>query len=238
MPNIDLSIILLAYNKWNLIGSRILDLRSYMPWERCELVWIDNASTEEGVRTASKYWSQNFNRPIQFHQLETNLFFSGGFNYGVSKAKGRNVLLLSTDVKINTPNFAQNVLNVLESGKILAGGRVIDWDTGWNTHTINGKRYIVPYCEGYALAISKENWEELGGFDEKLYTPYDYEDIDLSMNALSKGFQLKPLPAEDYYHLGGQSIPREGRESITIQHKHNFIEKWKEIIPTVLEGLQ
>jgi GT2 family glycosyltransferase len=236
--DIDLSIVLLAYNNWNMIGSRMLDLRAYMPWEGCELVWVDNASPDEAVRTASKFWSQNFNRTIQFFQLEKNLFFGGGFNFGVGMARGKNVLLLSSDVKINTPNFVKNILTTLKDGKILAGGRVIDWDTGWNTHIIEGKRYIVPYCEGYALAVNKKDWEELGGFDEKLYSPYDYEDIDLSMNALSKGFTLKALPSEDYFHHGGQSISREGRESITILHKAAFLNKWKSTIPSVLEGLQ
>jgi len=104
---------------------------------------------------------------------------NGGFilssNAGIKRATGDIVCLLSSDVKLRM-DIVKPIENVLETTpKCLVGGRLIDWDSGWNT--FNGQTF--PYLEGWLLSATKQGWEELGYLDEDL-VPHDFEDVSLS----------------------------------------------------------
>lgn len=231
----ETSIILLSYNHWELTHARLAELAQYMPWEDCELIVFDNGSTDEDCFLGITWWEKYFKKPLKYFRVPENLGFSGGFNEAITHATGRKLLLLSNDVRIMKPSFIDTVGQVLTNcDTILAGGRVINWDTGWNKFVIKGKTYVIPYCEGYALAITASAWVKLGGFDPR-FNPHDYEDIDLSMTALSKGFSLLPLGEHDYIHFGGQTITSQDRPKITIEHQKIFLDKWKDTIPTLLK---
>lgn len=231
----DLSIVLLTYNHWELTLPRLVELSQKMPWEGAELVWVDNASNDETTLQGTVHWKANFHKPFQYIRLDKNLGFGGGFNAGVAHAKGNNLLLLSNDVKINSNTFVHDILSVVNNDdKILLGGIVRNYDTGWNVFTVGAKRYLVPYCEGYALALTKKAWEDLGGFDP-LYLPFDFEDVDLSMTALSKGFTLSEMPSAWFEHLHSKTINIPEREAISKKNKEKFYNKWKDHFADVLE---
>jgi GT2 family glycosyltransferase len=107
--------------------------------------------------------------------------------------------------------------------RVLLGGRLLDWNTGWNE--FDGK--LFPYIEGWILATSKRAWEEFGyGFDE-LFIPNDMEDLDLSTTARALGYSLEILPDGHVSHIGAQTIGYgETRENITNVNKEKFRKKW------------
>ena len=108
----------------------------------------------------------------------------------------------------------------------LVGNRSVYWPSGWNEFEANGKK-IVPYLEGYFIACKRDAWEELGGWDER-YSPYDYEDMDLSLNAFLLGYNLIALDSKFIRHIGGQTVYKMNpqREEVTKRNRIKFIEKW------------
>jgi GT2 family glycosyltransferase len=231
---IDLSVVVLNYNSSELLSKSLLEIVNHLPSEGVEVVVVDNGSTDEQFLTMFEWWKKTtLSKPIQFIKIPENRGFGGGMNYGVLAARGKSVLLLSNDVIVKSGEIFKDILSLCDGNdKVLIGGRIIDWDSGWNTF---GK-YTIPYCEGYALAMTKKAWEELGGFDEN-YCPYDYEDMDLSMTAMLHEFMLVQLSPDYLFHMSGQTIKedREKRIEITRRNKEYFKKKWEKEMPKILD---
>src|ERR1035437_949768 len=75
---------------------------------------------------------------------------------------------------------------LMDHPKSLVGGRLIDFDSGWNKLPTG---FVVSYLEGFMIGTWKNIWEDLGMFDEQ-YFPCDYEDVDVSTTAVWNGYQL------------------------------------------------
>lgn len=69
----------------------------------------------------------------------------------------------------------------------------------------NSEPHNVPYVGAACLAISRELFETLGGFDEGLFGCGNFEDADLAMTAWARGYRVRMLPAVTCYHY---SMPR------------------------------
>lgn len=235
---IDLSIILLNYNSSELLSKSLLEVVNHLPPEGVEVVVVDNGSTDEQFTTMFEWWKRTtLSKPVRFVKIPKNLGFGGGMNYGVLTAKGKNLLLLSSDVIVKNGDLFKDINNLCDGNdKILIGGRIIEWDSGWNTFEVGGKKYLIPYCEGYALALSKKAWDELGGFDEE-YSPYDYEDMDFSMKAMQHDFMLVQVSPEYLFHMSGQTIKDDSqiRVDITRRNRQYFLKKWETEMPRILD---
>jgi GT2 family glycosyltransferase len=148
-------------------------------------------------------------------------------NKGAELAKGEILVFLSNDV-IMSNNFISEITSRLsEDENKLIGGRVVYWPGGWNEFEYKGRRFTVPYCEGWLLACTKKVWDNLGGFDP-LYGKYAFEDIDLSTTAISLGYELDGLNSPHLKHIGGATAKYdEHRMEYTIKNKEKYIEKWR-----------
>jgi GT2 family glycosyltransferase len=220
------SVIIPFYNKWELTHKVMLDLYTYNREYIHEIVLVDDGSTDDEIVGGIKWWRHTYgmtNDNIKIRHLRT--INNGGFlkaaNEGMETAVGDIKILLSNDI-LAPCGFVKDVVRILEVPKTLVGGRILDYDTGWN------KFYdrLYPYLEGWLLACTKDAWEELGGFDIR-YMPNDYEDVDLSTAALSKEYSLVPLNNPRIVHLGAQSLgynPK--REAITKINQEKFRQKW------------
>lgn len=185
-----------------------------------EIIVMDDASTDKTAIDGLQWWMRNTG--IRYRRNPENLGFLKTSNIGLKMATGDIICLISTDVRIHR-DFLYFIKNELaEKPQKLIGGRLLDWDTGWNT--FNGKVHI--YLEGWFLATGKPEWEELGYFDER-YAPSDMEDIDISTTALSKGWTISEMPQDTVSHIGAQSIGyNEERQKITEINKEKFRAKW------------
>src|SRR4030042_188175 len=133
-------------------------------------------------------------------------------------------------------DFRTDIIELInEDNKMLVAGRVVDWEGGWNEFDIDGKHYVIPYAEGWLLGCTKLAWKGLGGFDP-IYSPYDYEDLDLSMKAMSLEYNIVGLNSDKVKHLGGATVYHinPNRIEITQRNRELFISKWKDKIPTLI----
>ena len=230
------SIIIPFYNHWNLTHSRLMELHKFID-EDCEVVLINDASEDMDCEGGAGWWQKNSSRhTIKYKKNEENLGFGGSMNNGAKIASGDVLIFLSNDVLIHV-DFVKQINDILSlNSETLVGGRIVYWKAGWNELEYKGKKFVVPYCEGWLLACTREIWDNLGGFDP-IYGKYAFEDIDLSTTAISLGYELKGLDNPNLRHVGGATAKYDDhRMNYTISNKEKYIEKWRSKFGTLFLG--
>lgn len=216
------SIVIPNYNRYDLVHQLLFDI-----YKNCspvhEVIVVNDGCTEEESFTGLIWWQQTKMLPVKQLDLEDNVGFLLASNAGMKKATGDIVALISNDVRIKDDIVSLISHNLSVSPNSLVGGRILGFDTGWNSF---GDK-MFPYLEGWLLAARKESWEEFGYFDER-YVPHDFEDVDISTTAANLGYNFVALPEESTYHAGAQTIKYgDEREKQTKRNKEKFRKKWK-----------
>lgn len=213
------SFVITNYNGWSMVHQLLFDIfkTCHLPSIH-EVIVVNNGCTEPESFSGLEWWVSTGILPVREVRLEKNIGFLRAANAGMREAKGDVVCLVSNDVRIHD----DVVSFITKSGRTLFGGRLLDYDTGWNS--FDGR--VFPYLEGWLLATDKSVWEELGYFDER-FAPNDMEDVDLSTSALASGCILFPIPDGYATHIGAQTLKyTPEREEITKKNREKFREKW------------
>ena len=228
------SIIIPYYNRWDLTHARMSEIYGHL-YSDIEVILVNDASPELDCRSGAGFWQKGLNVfPIKYVENPQNLGFGGSNNRGAKAATGDILVFLSNDVVISG-NFLPQIEKIIaeKDGKVIVGGRVLYEDTGWNTLMIKGKKSIVCYPEGWLIAVTPAMWESIGGFDP-IYSPYDYEDVDLGAWATYNNVPLVGLNSAYLHHLSGQTIYKVNpeRQKVTIAHRKLFEDKWTALFET------
>ena len=236
------SVVISSYGRWDLTHCRLAELWAHAP-EDTEIIVIDDAHPSHDTERGVSWWqTANMRHEIVFSRNEKNLGFGGSMNLGASLAHGEHIILLSNDVVCRGDFVTEIVKRLRANPKSLVGGQLIDWPAGWNEIPLNGdgKKVVIPYLGGWLIGCTKSAWDELGGFDP-LYGRFDFEDMDFSLNALEKGYELIPLHLPQMLtHLSGATIStlQLDRQAMTIANRQKFIEKWSAKLPKIHELLE
>lgn len=191
----DHLVIVLTFNRPSLAEARADELhRLYSKSPLVQFLIFDNGSTDPSVRLLRAAMSS---RGLNMMGVTENLGFSRGMNTAVRV--GSEILgtadvihLLSDDVAILGDFVAGAEAHLTAHARSLVCHRLISWPAGWNQF---GKT-VVPYPDGYYIAVPRAIWTELHGFDEA-FSPYDYEDVDLGYRCGLAGVgvdELRHLP--------------------------------------------
>ncbi|MCX7996242.1 MAG: glycosyltransferase [Patescibacteria group bacterium] len=145
-----------------------------------------------------------------------NTGFSGAVNTGIRAAKGRFVMLLNSDVRLlsdswhhaldhftgNNRLFAVSFAQRERDGRIVGKNRLY-WHQGFMQHMPAKDLDFGPtaWAEGGASIFDREKVTTIGLFSE-LYSPFYWEDIDLSYRARKCGYELlfDPGILVDHHH--------------------------------------
>lgn len=218
------SIVIPAYGRWDLLHTLLYDL-----YKNCslieEVIVVDNGNVgvNSDVLDGLAWWKNTNMLPLEVINLETNVGFLQASNLGMKSALEDNIILISTDVRVHKDivEFMK-----LSQPQYIVGGRLLDWDTGWNA--IGDK--VFPYLEGWILGASKETWRTLDYFDP-LFAPNDMEDVDFSAKAVFWDYQLSTFPEGYVTHIGAQTLGYgTKRENITKVNKEKFGVKWSSLL--------
>lgn len=176
---------------------------------------------------------------------DKNLGFGPTVNRGVKHATKKYVMLLNTDVKLhdgsfshtlelfrNDPNlFAVSFAQIEKSGQIV-GKNQIYWENGLFKHRkandltegING------WAEGGSSIFDRDKYLQLGGFDP-LYSPFYWEDVDLSYRAWKRGWKVLFDPGVLVEHHHESTISTYFKQQLikTISYRNQLIFIWKNI---------
>lgn len=217
-----ISIITPVYNRSDLTAQFLYGNNiHYLSNSGIEWIIIDNGSTDATTGILN-YWQHIFGEDrLTVIVNEENLGYSKANNQGVEIARGDTLVFLNNDIVIKGDYLSPLEKALSDNPKSLVGAQLVNTDTGWNVFG----DVLIEYLIGWCLAMSKEVYEDIGGFDER-YTPADYEDSDLCYAAVQQGYTLEQVfvPLQHLGNQTGKLLP--DRRKITEQNRVKFAEKW------------
>lgn len=207
----EVSIISVVYNHNKYLESFINSILK----QDCskEIIIVDNCSQDGSV----KLIRDNFPN-IKIIKNTENKGYGAGNNTGFIHAKGEYLIFVNPDTIMEDGCIKELVKPLEKSEKVITTPKI----TLFNEDKINTCGLInhftglsftrglgdelekyskVEYVNGFSgccFAIRKEDFGELGGFDEKIFMYHD--DVELSWRALMKGFSILYLPDSKIKH--------------------------------------
>ena len=237
-----ISIVIPNYNGKDLLEKNlpsVIEAMNNLKNNICELVIVDNGSTDDSV----SYLNQNFKDQFKLIKHTKNRGFSAAVNIGARATKGDLILLLNNDVKPKI-DFLENVEKLFIDNSVFA---VSLHEKGHGASSASFKDGIIDisftkkesekveltfYVSGAAGLFRKTIWQELGGMDEKLLSPFYWEDIDLSFRAWRMGYRCLFEPMSKVNHFHQEGVIQKSRSEFfikTISYKNQFLFVWKNI---------
>lgn len=215
-----------------------------------EIILADNASDD-----GSRAWVREHYPEVKIAELDKNYGYCGGNNRAVPHADGDILLFLNNDVRVERDwldglgnLFARDDSVAAAQPKMLADedpeyfeyagaaggfldefgyplcrGRIFDTlekDKGQYDHGSD-----ILWASGAALAIRKNVFEDLGGFDEDF--EFHMEEIDLCWRVWNAGYRVAYCPVSTVYHLGGGSMPMGSPRKVYYNYRNNLRMIWK-----------
>ncbi len=177
-----------------------------------------------------------------------NLGFAGAVKVGIAAAKNSYVFLLNNDVILNDDHFKKALIHFERDSALFAvsfrqtekdgsyvGRNSIYWEGGFFQHKKSDATQsgINGWAEGGSMVFDKKKYDGIGGFDV-LYSPFYWEDIDLSYRAWKAGYTVL-FDSEitvQHHHESTIATYFQSSRIKTIAYRNQFITIWKNISDT------
>lgn len=234
---IVLNIIILTYNKLDYTKRCLDSLQKNTSKEYLNDVFVvDNASSDG---------TDKYLEPLKWIRAtlnKENLGFAKACNQGAEKAAGDILIFLNNDTEVQK-GWLEPLLKTLEDEKVAIAGSKLLFPDGLIQHAgvvisdDHIPRHIYyresadrPYVNkerefkvvtAACMAIKKEVFEEVGGFDE-IYKN-GMEDVDLCLKVFHKGYKIMYCPDSVVTHHESVSS---GRHKYDIQNLDTFLARW------------
>ncbi|MFC0677154.1 glycosyltransferase [Lysobacter korlensis] len=238
------SIVIPVYNHFAHTLQCLRALAEHPPQAAIEIIVVDDGSSDE--TTASLPLVEG----VRYHRRSENGGFISACNDGASLARGEYLVFLNNDT-VPQPGWLDALLGTFESypdaglvgaqlvypdGRLQeAGGIVFADGSGWNYGRFDSPddpRYsfvrAADYCSGAAIALRRELFLSLGGFDRR-YAPAYYEDTDLAFAVRASGRSVLYQPAARVVHDEGTTSGtdiNQGPKAYQERNRSIFAEKW------------
>jgi GT2 family glycosyltransferase len=208
-----------------------------------EVIVVDDGSTDDSVRFLEK----NFKGRIKIIRHKVNRGFASAVNTGVRMAGSPLVCLLNTDV-IPSENFLVDVLPHFLDAKVFAvslheegyGYAVGKFEDGFIVHAPGKqKKKVVKtfWVNGGSGVFRRDIWMSLKGMDEKLFSPFYWEDTDICYRALKRGYQLLWEPNAHVVHQHESTISTNNfkkKKLDLIKERNQLLFIWKNLTSPML----
>jgi len=208
-----------------------------------EIIIVDDGSTDKSnLFIKTKY------PKIRLIKHKSNKGFSAAVNTGVRSAKGDLICLLNSDV-VPSPNFLINVIKHFGDPKTFAvslnEAGVFGWAKGYFKdgfigHEPGGKSTTAHdtfWVSGGSGVFRRSTWIDLGGMDEKLLSPFYWEDLDLCYRALKRGYRLLWEPSAVVEHQHETTISKLSKDYVSrIKERNQLLVIWKDVTSQRLFG--
>ena len=206
------------------------------PRERFEVILVDNGSDDGSVEEM-----QRDHAWVRLVRNDRNVGFSAGCNQGAANHDEADILVfLNNDIRVE-PAFLRELVAPIVAGRSVATtARMLSWDGklmnsaggGMNFHGLGiqrgyleepGPEFDVPrrtlFACGGAMAMDREVFEEVGGFDIQFFAYY--EDVDLGWRTWVQGHTVEYTPRAVCYHHHSSTSRRLPRETLRVLQVRN-----------------
>ncbi len=200
------SIITVNFNGMRFLRDFLESIKN-LKYKNCDLIFVDNASTDGSVEHLRRYWPE-----IKVMDNKENLGFSVANNIAADEANGEYLFFLNNDTRIH-PEAVSELINKMSLNPSLGicGCKIMSYDGNKFFHTgigvdifgfpvACGKTF---YAEGSALMIRSQLFKAVGGFDPAYFM--FHEDIDLAWKVWLSGYQVAAISEAVVYHSVGAS---------------------------------
>lgn len=253
-----ISIIIPTKDKVEYLSQCINSIEKYDPGIPYEICLINNDSREEKTKLYFKeFLKNNHNNSRKIINIFGEFNFSKMNNYAVNKSRGNIIIFVNNDIKFIHKNWgyelAANALRpkigfvgcklyydddtIQHAGVVLGIGGIAGHAFKYYYKNDNGYFYRLNSSQEFSaltaacLAISKENWNKLKGFDET-NLPVNYNDVDICLEARMIGLRNLFLPSVEAYHFESRTRGKvEGKKYKLWKKESKFIKnKWSFIL--------
>ncbi len=254
-----LSILIPTRNSLEILKNCLRSIEQFPAGCDFEIIIIDNGSTDKSTLEFLNRFPEEYNigqkrivikKPGPFNYSKIN-------NEATLFASGDVLLFLNNDTEFKTKNWGKEIISnalrpsigcvgakllfedktVQHGGVVLGIGGVAGHahkffkkdSFGYQSRLILSQEFSA--VTGACLAISTENWNLIGGFDQN-HLRINYSDVDLCLKALKKGLRNIYLPHVILTHHESKSRGRpKGRFYSQWKKEANFLKnKWKGLI--------
>lgn len=200
-----------------------------------EIIIVDDGSVDNSVSMIKSKFPG-----VKLIKHTKNRGFSSAVNTGVRAAKGTLILLLNIDV-IPERNFLVPVfknfedkrtfaVSLHEKGYGWAGGYFSDGYIQLAKGSESKSAHSSFYVSGGSGIFRRDLWVSLGGMDEKLLSPFYWEDIDLCYRAAKRGYQNLWEPESLVVHNHESTIGQLSKTYVqNVRERNQLLMLWKNI---------
>lgn len=240
LPTPDASVVVLNFNGVDHLEACLASLRAQtFPRERFEVLIADNRSTD----ASAEFCRKNFPE-YRFLAFDRNHGFATGNNLAAREARGRVVVFLNNDTRVDPGWLAPLVECVdAERGFGCAASLLLSFDggtllyRGGALHALGfgyqeglGETPPAPgslavaetaFPCGCAMAVDRRLFLDCGGFDDD-YFAY-YEDVDVGWRLWTRGQATRVVPTSICFHKGDASFSKTQLESRQVLWNRNVL---------------
>ncbi len=246
----DVSIVIPVYGQCGLTLHCLKSLDAITDARAFEVIVVDDASTDESPAVLPAVPG------IRYLRNGENLGFLASCNRGAGQARGRYILLLNNDTRVQdgaidalAGTFDMHADVGLVGAKLYfddgslqeAGGIVFSDGSALNYGRGDDARkpqynYVrdADYCSGAAIMLPRALWRELGGFDDYYVRAY-YEDTDLAMRVRDAGYRVLYQPFARVVHSEGATSGTDlsqGEKRYQAENRLRFVDRWRKTLET------
>jgi len=242
---LSFSVIIVSWNALNHLQTFLPSVAG-TDYPEFEILLADNASTD-----GSAEWVREHYPAVRIVSLDKNYGYCGGNNRAAQHANGDVLVFLNNDVKVepdwlnhladcldSNPQVAAyqpKMLSYREPDRFEyagAAGGYLDkygypfcrgriFDTLEEDRGQYDREADLMWASGAALAIWKEPFKMIGGFDEDF--EFHMEEIDLCWQLWNRGYRVSFCPESVVYHLGGGSLSMDSPRKVYYNYRNNLI---------------
>lgn len=238
MNKLEVSIVIPNYNGSELLQKNLpylIEAQKNKKNKILEIIVVDDASTDSSLKVLKEMFGG-----IKVIKHKNNRGFSSAVNSGARSAKGNLIALLNTDI---TPekNFLVSAIEHFSDDKVFAVGLHEGGFGASRGYFSNGVIQLGQYKEdnvvkptfyvsGGGGVFRKQYWSDLGGMDERLLSPFYWEDIDLCYRAWKRGYVCLWEPKADIVHESGSTVKKLPKKfTDSIKERNQLLMIWKDI---------